>query len=122
MLQAPSDRNRILVVDDNADLAQATAQLLSLHGYEVRTAYDGPSALEAAVHFAPHVCVLDIGLPVMDGYEVARRLRQCVLDLRLIAISGYGRDGDQRRSQEAGFDAHLVKPVDWNGLMSAMHA
>jgi CheY-like chemotaxis protein len=122
MQQPPTERNRILVVDDNADLAQATAQLLSLHGYEVRTAYDGPSALEAVLNFVPHVCVLDIGLPVMDGYEVARRLRERVLDLRLIAISGYGRDGEGRRAQEAGFDAHLVKPVDWNGLVSAMHA
>ena len=118
----PPDKNRILVVDDNADLAQATAQLLSLHGYDVRTAYDGPSALETASDFAPHVCVLDIGLPVMDGYEVARRLRERVLDLRLIAISGYGRDGDTLRAQEAGFDVHLVKPVDWNGLMRAMNA
>ena len=82
-------------------------------------AYDGPSALTVAETFKPHTCVLDIGLTVMDGYELARLLRQSdklCQELRLIAVTGYGQDGDRRRSQEAGFDAHLVKPVQIDEL------
>jgi len=85
-----------------------------LQGHEVRTAYDGPTALVAAERFRPEVVLLDIGLPLMDGYEVARRLRGMVglSKALLVAVSGYGRDEDRRRSHAAGFDAHLIKPAD----------
>ena len=109
-----SERNRVLIVDDNRDAADSIAEFLGDLGYEVAVAYDGPSALTVASTFKPHTCVLDIGLPVMDGYELARLLRQSdqlSQELRLIAVTGYGQDGDRRRSEEAGFDAHLVKPV-----------
>jgi two-component system CheB/CheR fusion protein len=102
------------VVDDNQDSAETVALLLELWGHEVRVVHDGPSALEAAPLFLPEVILLDIGLPGLDGYEVARRLRR---DPRLgqallIAMTGYGQDRDRRLSQEAGFAHHLVKPVD----------
>jgi signal transduction histidine kinase/DNA-binding response OmpR family regulator len=110
---------RILVVDDNADAAVALAELLAELGHEVRVAHDGLEALALARAFRPDVCLLDIGLPVMDGYELAQRLRsQAELPegVRMVAITGYGRDADRRRSKEAGFDAHLVKPVAFNAL------
>jgi CheY-like chemotaxis protein len=104
----------VLVVVDNRDAALTVAAGLELLGYDVRIAHDGPSALEVARGFNPHVCLLDIGLPVMDGYELARRLRAedgPPGPLRLIALTGYGQESDRRRSLEAGFDAHAVKPV-----------
>ncbi len=107
------DPRRILVVDDNATQAKSLAMLLRLRGHEVKVAQDGPTALEAAAGFGPEVVILDIGLPGISGYEVARRLRRDLgLDKALlIALSGYGTDKDRRLSQEAGFDAHLVKPL-----------
>jgi DNA-binding response OmpR family regulator len=107
-----ADRRRILVVDDSQDSAESLALLLELHGHEVRTAFAGPAALEAASTFLPEIVLLDIGLPGMDGYEVARRLRVEHDGCRLIALTGYGREDDRERSREAGFDHHLVKPVD----------
>lgn len=107
---------RILVVDDNQDSAESLALLLELHGHEVRTAFAGPAALETASTFRPDVVLLDIGLPGMDGYEVARRLRADDHRSLLVALTGYGRDDDRQRSQEAGFDHHLVKPVDLEEL------
>ncbi len=91
-------------------------------GHEIRTAPDGPAALRLASAFQPHVALLDIGLPVMDGYELARRLRDDPQseDVRLIALTGYGLEADQRRSHEAGFEAHLVKPVDLRRLQSIL--
>jgi two-component system CheB/CheR fusion protein len=108
---APS---RILVVDDNRDSADSVRALLELAGHEVRTAYDGPAALVMAGEFRPEVVFLDIGLPRMDGYEVARRLRMDPrLDhVTLIAMTGYGQEEDRRQSREAGFDHHFVKPMD----------
>ena len=105
---------RVLVVDDNVDSARGTALILSRQGHEVRLAYDGPAAVVAAQEYRPEFVLLDIGLPGMDGYEVARRLRQDenLRGLTLIAVSGYGQESDRRRSNEAGFDQHLVKPVD----------
>jgi signal transduction histidine kinase/CheY-like chemotaxis protein len=105
---------RVLVVDDNVDAAQSLAVLLNLWGHEVCTAHDGTVALEAAQAWRPEVVLLDIGLPGMDGYEVARRLRalQCPARPLLIALTGHAREEDRRRSQDAGFDRHLVKPVD----------
>ncbi|NMM08245.1 response regulator [Polaromonas sp.] len=110
----PTPGRRILVVDDNVDGAETLAMLLSLSGYETRTAFDGPSALSAAAEFKPHVVFLDIGLPGMNGYEVARRI--CadpgLEAARLIALTGWGTEDDQRKSRDAGFDAHLTKPVE----------
>jgi signal transduction histidine kinase/ActR/RegA family two-component response regulator len=104
---------RVLIVDDNSDAAHALADGLRLFGYDVRTAYDGPKALALVERFKPEVALLDIGLPVMDGYELGVRLRELkgLERLRLVAITGYGQESDEARSRAAGFDAHLVKPV-----------
>ncbi len=104
---------RILVVDDNDDAAQSLAMLLGMEGHLVRTAADGTQALEAAPPFRPEVVFLDIGLPGMSGYEVARRLREMpgLGKFLLVAMTGYGQEQDRRRSLEAGFDCHLVKPA-----------
>jgi signal transduction histidine kinase len=112
--EQPSPGSRILLVDDNDDVVTTLRSALQSLGYTVETAHDGPSALEKARAFAPHIAVLDIGLPVMDGYELAKRLRQEPGrdDLRLIAVTGYGQETDRRRAREAGFARHLVKPVD----------
>jgi signal transduction histidine kinase/DNA-binding response OmpR family regulator len=114
---------RILVVDDNRDAAISLAILLRLEGYEVRVVHDGPAALELVHSFLPHVVLLDIGLPEMDGYEVARRLRQdpAMAGTMLVAITGYSQESNRERSREAGFDHYLVKPVDpqvLSGLLS----
>jgi CheY-like chemotaxis protein len=105
---------RVLVVDDNEDAATLLSEVLRLEGHEVQVAHDGPGALEARTSFVPDVALLDIGLPVMDGYELAEHLRARYpsSDLRLIAITGYGEQRDRIRSRAAGFDDHLVKPVD----------
>ncbi len=109
---------KILVVEDNVDSAESMALLLRLNGHEVRIAHDGPSALEAARSFEPQVVLCDIGLPGMDGYEVAARLRkrQDFKETPLIALTGYGQEGSRRRAKEAGFDYHLVKPVEPGAL------
>jgi signal transduction histidine kinase/ActR/RegA family two-component response regulator len=105
---------KILVVDDNEDAASTLAGLLERAGHRVWVAHDGPQALTIARKYAPDVALLDIGLPVMDGYELARRLRELPALERLttIAVTGYGQASDLKRSRAAGFDAHLVKPVD----------
>lgn len=105
---------RILVVDDNQDSAQSLGMLLKLMGNEVRLAYDGPSALAVLQEFSPTMALLDIGLPGMTGYELARKIRGTprFQNVLLVAQTGWGQDEDRRRSAEAGFDAHLVKPVD----------
>ena len=109
---------RVLVADDNTDSADALAMLLQMGGDEVRVAYDGVSALEEAKAFRPHVVLLDIGMPGMDGYEVARRLRAApaTRGILLVAASGWGAEEDRTMSKEAGFDHHLVKPFDLNAL------
>jgi CheY-like chemotaxis protein len=115
--------DRILVIDDNVDAARMLAEYLTELGYRVETAHDGPSAVVLAETWRPHVCLIDIGLPGMDGYEVARRLRSSGhIDpgARLIAVTGYGREGDRRQSAQAGFDVHLVKPVTLDVLTSAL--
>jgi len=114
-LTAPArNGHRILVVDDNEDSAESLAILLRMSGHDVQIAHDGPSAVELAHVSSPEVVLLDIGLPGMSGYEVARRLRSRAgaATALLIALTGYGQREDRRRSQEAGFDLHLVKPVD----------
>jgi signal transduction histidine kinase/CheY-like chemotaxis protein len=115
--QAPAagrEGRRILVVDDNADVAETTAAMLSLSGHDVRTAADGMQALSRAEDFEPEIVLLDIGLPGLDGYEVARRLRQLPRARRawLVAVTGYGQPADRQRGRDAGFDEHLLKPVD----------
>ncbi len=104
----------MLVVDDNQDTADSAALLLRRSGHDVRTAYSGDVVLAEALTFRPDAVLLDLGLPEADGYEVARRLRNdpdCK-HVALIAVSGYGQERDRQRSREAGFDAHLTKPVD----------
>ncbi|MFL9879601.1 ATP-binding protein [Herbaspirillum rhizosphaerae] len=113
-LTPAGDTCAILIVDDNQDAAQILGELLSMQGHDVRVAYDGPSALDAVKHFTPRIALLDIGLPIMDGYEVAGHLRALphLQGIGLIALTGYGQASDRLRSANAGFDHHLVKPVD----------
>jgi CheY-like chemotaxis protein len=113
---------RILIVDDNRNAAKLLAELLEMTGFVTHVAYDGPTALEAAPAFRPDVALLDIGLPIMDGYELAAKLRAHALlrGTRLIALTGYGQESDRRRAQEAGFDFHLVKPVNLEQLLEAI--
>jgi CheY-like chemotaxis protein/anti-sigma regulatory factor (Ser/Thr protein kinase) len=110
---APTKARRILVVDDNVDAADTLAMLLELDGHEVHAVYGAAEALEAATRIKPDILFLDIGLPGMDGYEVARQLRarNDLGALRIIALTGYGQPEDRRRSIAAGFNDHLVKPV-----------
>lgn len=114
--------SRILVVDDNTDTALGMVRLLKMLGNEVVSAHSGPEALESARTFRPDFVLLDIGLPGMDGYQVASALREdeAHKDIVIIAVSGYGQEKDRRRSQAAGFDHHLVKPVDFDSLVSLM--
>jgi CheY-like chemotaxis protein len=111
-------RQRILVVDDNRSNAQSLATLLRAMGQEVHTAFDGLTALELLRRRHPRIVLLDIGLPVLDGYEVARRCREQpgLEHVVLVALTGYGQESDRQRSREAGFDAHLVKPVSAEDL------
>lgn len=113
-------KRRLLVVNDNRDAAESMSMLLQMWGHEVVFAYDGPSALETAEQWQPEAVFLDIGLPGMDGYEVAERLRELphAKGAVLIAITGYGQDDDRRRSRRAGIDHHLVKPVAPDALRS----
>src|SRR5262249_19233683 len=104
---------RILVADDNRDAAESLMLLLQLAGQEVHVVFDGEAAVSAAEEVTPDVALLDIGMPQANGYEVARRIRDQPWGRRiyLVALTGWGQDGDRRRAAEAGFDAHLVKPV-----------
>jgi signal transduction histidine kinase/ActR/RegA family two-component response regulator len=115
---------RILVVDDNDTSAESLAMVLKFEGHDVRVAYDGGIALETATSFRPQVVLLDIGLPGMDGYEVARRLRRdptVAADIALlVAVTGYAEDEARRASTEAGFDHHLVKPVDPDEVLAVL--
>lgn len=111
--QSGNAPRRVLVVDDNLDAAEGLAMLLQLKGHQVATAYDGEGAIDAAREFDPQVVLLDIGLPRLDGFEVARRLREQFPDrgMLLVALTGYGQERDRLRAREAGFDHHLLKPV-----------
>jgi signal transduction histidine kinase len=111
-------QRRILVADDNNDALESLATLLQLSGHEVYTAANGAIALESAEQHRPEVALLDIGMPKLDGYEVARRIRAQPwgAHITLVALTGWGQDSDRRRSQEAGFDSHLVKPLDLDKL------
>src|SRR3989344_3868874 len=107
------DKNslRILVVDDNRDAADALGKLLTLRGQDVRVAYSALEAIERSIELDPHAVILDIGLPDLDGYEVARRLRKKQFGGALIALTGYGQDSDKERARNAGLNFHLTKPV-----------
>ena len=109
----------MLVVDDNADSAESLALLLQMEGHDVRMAHDGPSALATAREHRPELVLLDIGLPAgMDGYEVARRMRPepGLQSAVIVAVTGFGQEEDRKRATRAGFDAHLVKPIDMKQL------
>lgn len=118
----PSPQWRVLVVDDNTDSAESLGKLLRTMGHEIHVSYDGLSALDAAVAFRPDLVMLDIGLPGISGYDVARRMRQiaALKNTILVAQTGWGQDEDKRRSVEAGFDAHMVKPVDAGALQTLL--
>jgi CheY-like chemotaxis protein len=111
-------KRRILIVDDDRDAARMLAASLRLEGHEVRVAPGGPRALAIAQEEPPEVILLDLGLPGMDGYEVAQRLRELpgLKDVLLVALTGYGQEADRRRCEQAGFDGHLVKPVEPDAL------
>jgi CheY-like chemotaxis protein len=113
---------RILVVDDNRDAVETLAELLALAGNNLRTAYDGVQAVEAAAEFRPDVVLLDIGLPGLTGYEVARKIREQPWgkSMTLVALTGWGQEGDRQRSREAGFDHHLIKPVEPDTLLKLL--
>jgi len=124
MSKVSADR-RVLVVEDDEDSALLLAETLGDHGFVVEVAHDGSSALEKAALFKPQVAVLDVGLPDMDGYQLATRMRgltELPPELRLIALTGYGGDEERQRSREAGFDVHLVKPVMPDVLAKAIEA
>jgi CheY-like chemotaxis protein len=114
---------RVLVVDDNADAAESLAMLLEVSGDAVRVAYDGEEALEVECDFHPDVILLDIGMPKLSGYEVARRVRETRgPGVLIVAITGWGQEDDRRRAQEAGFDHHFTKPVDYQALLDVINA
>ena len=115
---------RVLVVDDNRDAAEMIADLAEQRGHVVRRADDGPDALRVLQEFTPEVALLDLGLPLMDGYELAQRIRQIprLSAIRLVAVTGYGQPDDRARSSAAGFDAHLVKPVPIEDVIRAIEA
>lgn len=122
---APSHRQRrILIIDDNREAAQLLASSLAAHGHDVRVAHDGPEALTEAERFRPELAVLDIGLPVMDGYELAARLRTLagLERLRLVALTGYDAAVDRQRIKAVGFDAHLAKPVQLGAIELIINA
>lgn len=109
-----SKSRRVLLIDDNVDAAESLAQLLALSGHDTRTAVDGPVAIRVAADFRPEVVFCDLGLPGMSGYDVARELRSMPFgrEMVLAALTGFGQPGDREKTAKAGFDAHLVKPVD----------
>jgi CheY-like chemotaxis protein len=120
--EQPATTRRVLVVDDNHDSAESLALLLQLTGYEVNMAHDGLEAVEAAAKLLPQVVLLDIGMPNLNGYDAARHIRQQAWgkDMVLIALTGWGQEQDRERTREAGFNAHLLKPVDHDSLMKLL--
>jgi PAS domain S-box-containing protein len=120
----PLTRRRILIADDNPDVVESFEVMLRMYGHEVYTAFDGMEALEKAEQVLPDVIVLDLGMPRLNGYETARRIRErpWSREIVLIAITGWGNDNDKRRSSEAGFNVHLVKPVDATRILECLDA
>jgi CheY-like chemotaxis protein len=115
MTQSKAVPRRVLIVDDNEDAANSLAMILQLSGHETASVYTAADALERAAAFRPDVVLLDIGLPGMDGYEVAQKMRELpgLRGIRLVAVTGYGRSDDRLRARDAGFDDHLTKPVEF---------
>ena len=115
MTDSKAPPRRVLIVDDNEDAANSLAMILELGGHETASVYTAVDALQRAAAFRPDVVLLDIGLPGMDGYEVAQKIRELpgLRDIRLVAVTGYGRSDDRRRARDAGFDDHLTKPVEF---------
>jgi CheY-like chemotaxis protein len=112
---------RVLLVDDNVDFTEVLGPLLRGVGYDVTIAHDGPAALSLLRQPFPHIAIIDIGLPVMDGYELGIRLRHQVgAEMRLFAMTGYGQPDDQEKSRRLGFERHLVKPVEPMSLLAAL--
>jgi len=109
-------RTRILIVDDNSDSAEMLETVMTMDGHDVRIAYNGETAVEIALEFQPEIVFLDLGLPDIDGYQVAARIRNRLPGMLLVALSGRGQESDRRRTREAGFDHHLVKPLDFDML------
>jgi CheY-like chemotaxis protein len=121
---APAPGSRILLVDDNHDAATVLADSLRELGHDVLVAHDGPTALVAVAEYRPQIALLDLGLPVMDGFELADRLRgeSGLSDLTLIAVTGYAQEVDRRRTAASGFDLHLAKPIDVHQLDTFIRA
>jgi signal transduction histidine kinase len=115
-------RHRVLLADDNVDFVSSLAALLAADGHDVRVAHDGAQALELARQFDPEFAFLDIGMPKVNGYEVARRLRDEAAGCVLVAVTGWGQEADRQRAREAGFDRHLVKPVDPGQIEAILEA
>jgi DNA-binding response OmpR family regulator len=118
----PAARAKVLVVDDNVDAAETLAEWLACEGHQVCVAHDGRSALDVAAQERPHAYILDIGLPGMDGMELARHLRQMPHSAQawLVALTGYGQEADRDKSAKAGFDEHFIKPVEADDLRASL--
>lgn len=118
MTEFKAPPRRVLIVDDNEDAANSLALILELGGHQTASVYTAVDALQRAAAFKPEVVLLDIGLPGMDGYEVAQKMRELpgLRDIRLVAVTGYGRSDDRIRARDAGFDDHLTKPVEYSAL------
>jgi CheY-like chemotaxis protein len=121
-IEVASMAKRVLVVDDNRDVADSLGMLLEALGAEVRVVHSGPAALDEVARFDPAIVLLDIGMPEMDGYEVARCIRRLLPErgLALVALTGWGQEEDRRRAREAGFDQHLTKPADTASLQALL--
>lgn len=119
-LQAPNQKFKILLIDDNEDSNEAMSELLKMFDYDVQTAVNGRDGLKLAAEFQPQLVLSDIGLPEMDGYQLAAALRQQAGDRKVIlaAVTGYGQASDRQRSEAAGFNHHLVKPLDVDTLLA----
>jgi DNA-binding response OmpR family regulator len=117
----PRARLRMLVVDDNVDAAESLRDFFVMLGHDVQVAHDAAAALRFAVARPPELALLDIGLPGMDGYELARQLRVLAPDAFLVAATGYGQEADRRAARDAGFDRHLVKPLGVDELETLVH-
>jgi CheY-like chemotaxis protein len=112
---------RIVVADDNVDSAEMLSEALQQMGHEVRIAHDGVAVVETAAAFKPHIAFLDIGMPRMNGYDAARKLRETLgEDVTLVAVTGWGQESDRQRAREASFDHHLTKPVDLAAVESLL--
>ncbi len=116
-----SPARQVLLVDDNEDARELLGGLLEIQGFQVEVAGDAPGALEIAARWKPHIIVLDLGLPDVDGWELARRLRRVegLAEVRIVALTGYGSERDRERSREAGIDLHLLKPIEISQLVRA---